>query len=337
MSKSKLVDYTKISPNSSARTGKISKITIHHMAGNLSVEACANEFQNTNRQASSNYGIGTDGRIGLYVDESRRAWTSSNRENDNVAVTIEVANDSREPSWHVSDKALESTIALCVDICQRNGIAKLNFTGDKSGNLTMHKWFASTACPGPYLESKFPYIAQEVNRRLSAASGDSPTTNTPKEEKPVSGAIVGVLYRVQVGAYSKKENAESQLKNITAAGFSDAFIAAVDNTLYRVQIGAFSKKENAEAQLAKVKEAGFSGFVTKLSGETVPAAPVKEIKAGSVVMVKGNAPDYNGNQLASFVYERKHMVKQLDRNRAVIVYNGIVVAAVHVDNLFLVE
>lgn len=335
MSNSKLVDYTKISPNSSARTGKISKITIHHMAGNLSVEACGNVFQTTSRQASSNYGVGTDGRIGLYVDESRRAWTSSNRDNDNVAVTIEVANDGRDPDWHVSDKALESTIALCVDICQRNGIKKLNFTGDKSGNLTMHKWFASTLCPGPYLESKFPYIAEEVNRQLSATSKESATTNTGTTGNAASGAAGGVLYRVQVGAYSKKANADAQLKKVKAAGFSDAFIAVVDGNLYRVQIGAFSEKANAEAQLAKVKKAGFSGFVTKLSGEVVPAAPIKEIKEGSVVMVRGGATDYNGDKLASFVYERKHMVKQISGNRAVIVYNGIVVAAVHKDNLVL--
>jgi len=209
MSNSKLVNYTKISPNSSARTAKIDRITIHHMAGNLSIEACAAVFQNTSRQASSNYGVGTDGRVGLYVDESRRAWTSSNRDNDNRAVTIEVANDGGAPDWHVSDKALEATIALCVDICQRNGIRKLNFTGDKSGNLTMHKWFASTACPGPYLESKFPWIAEEVNRRLGCAE-------VPEEE---------ILYRVQVGAFRVKSNAESLRDRLREAGYDDAFIA----------------------------------------------------------------------------------------------------------------
>ena len=337
MSNSKLVNYTKISPNSSARTGRISKITIHHMAGNLSVESCGKVFETTERQASSNYGVGTDGRIGLYVDESRRAWTSSNRDNDNVAVTIEVANDEIGGNWHVSDKALEATVALCVDICQRNGIAKLNFTGDKSGNLTMHKWFSNTQCPGPYLESKFPYIAEEVNKRLSTAEKEQATTNTPEEEKTESGPTAGVLYRVQVGAYNNKGNAERQLAKIKAAGFADAFIAVVDGTLYRVQIGAYSVKANAEAQLAKVKESGFSGFVTTLSGKTVGSETKKEIKAGSVVMLKGNAPDYNGGSLASFVYERKHMVKELAGDRAVIVYNGIVVAAVHVDSLFLVE
>ena len=152
-----------------ARGAKIDTITIHHMAGNLSVESCAQVFQDTSRQASSNYGVGTDGRIGLYVPENRRAWTSSNAENDHRAVTIEVANDGGAPDWHVSAAALESTVALCVDICKRNGIDRLNYTGTKAGNLTMHRWFAATLCPGPYLASKFQYIADEVNRRLAAA------------------------------------------------------------------------------------------------------------------------------------------------------------------------
>lgn len=167
MSNSKLVSFTRLSPNcNKPRQKKIDTITIHHMAGNGTIEACGAIFADPKRQASSNYGIGTDGRIGLYVDEANRAWTSSSAANDHRAITIEVANDSGAPTWHVSDKALAATIDLCVDICQRNGIKKLNFTGDKSGNLTMHKWFAATNCPGPYLESKFPYIAEEVNRRL---------------------------------------------------------------------------------------------------------------------------------------------------------------------------
>lgn len=171
MSNSSLVDYVKISPNkNSPRKYAISKITIHHMAGNMSVEACGNMFYKVSRQASSNYGIGSDGRVGMYVEEKDRSWCSSSSENDHCAITIEVANDEIGGNWHVSDIALAKLIDLCVDICKRNGIPRLNFTGDKSGNLTMHKWFAATACPGPYLESKFPYIAEEVNKRLSNGS-----------------------------------------------------------------------------------------------------------------------------------------------------------------------
>jgi hypothetical protein len=176
MSNSKLICYTRLSPNcNKPRSHKIDTITIHHMAGNLTVEQCGEVFAPVSRQASSNYGIGSDGRIALYVDEANRSWCSSNAENDHRAVTIEVANDGGEPDWHVSDKALAALIELCADICQRNGIKKLNYTGDKSGNLTMHKWFAATGCPGPYLGGKFPYIAAEVNKRLSAA------TSTPSK------------------------------------------------------------------------------------------------------------------------------------------------------------
>jgi hypothetical protein len=170
MSNSSLVNYVKRSPNCNVpRNHKIDTITIHHMAGNLTVEQCGELFANPAREVSSNYAIGTDGRVALYVDEVNRSWCTSSPENDNRAITIEVANDGGAPDWHVSDKALAKLIDLCVDICKRNGIKKLNYTGDKSGNMTMHKWFAATGCPGPYLGGKFPYIAAEVNKRLAAA------------------------------------------------------------------------------------------------------------------------------------------------------------------------
>ena len=260
MSNSPLVDYTKISPNSSnPRNHKIDTITIHHMAGNLSIEACGAGFADPNRQASSNYGIGTDGRIGMYVEEANRSWCSSNRENDHRAITIEVANDGGAPDWHVSDKALEKTIELCVDICKRNGIAKLNFTGDKTGNLTMHNYFAATTCPGPYLESKFPYIAAEVNKRLGA-----------EQAAPAAPAPSLTLYRVQVGAFTKKAYADRKLQAVKSAGFEDAFLACVDSKIWRVQVGAFAEKANAQKKLAEINAAGFSGFVTVLSGQRVP-------------------------------------------------------------------
>lgn len=172
MSNSPLVDYTLISPNSTnPRNKKISKITIHHMAGKLNVEQCGKVFQPVSRQASSNYAVDSDGKVGMYVEEKNRSWASSSRENDHMAVTIEVANDGGA-NWHVSDKALEKTIDLCVDICKRNDIKELVFTGDKTGNLTMHRYFANTNCPGLYLESKFPYIASEVNKRLKEKEED---------------------------------------------------------------------------------------------------------------------------------------------------------------------
>jgi len=171
MSNSALVNHTQISPNSNnPRNQPISVITIHHMAGNLSVETCGNVFAPASRQASSNYGIDSAGRVGMYVEEKNRSWCSSSPANDNKAITIEVANDQIGGNWHVSDKALAKLIELCADICKRNGIASLNYTGNSGGNLTRHNMFASTSCPGPYLQSKFPYIAAEVNKRLQVTA-----------------------------------------------------------------------------------------------------------------------------------------------------------------------
>lgn len=165
MSNSPMVDFVLISPHkNSPRNNSIKKITIHHMAGNMTVEACGRLFQS--RQASSNYGIDNYGRVGMYVEEKDRSWCSASPSNDHQAITIECANDGGEPNWHVSDTVLNKLVDLCVDICERNGIPELIYTGDTDGNLTRHNMFCNTACPGPYLQSKFPWIAEQVNARL---------------------------------------------------------------------------------------------------------------------------------------------------------------------------
>ena len=183
MSNSGLVDHVRISPNSTnPRNHKIDKITIHHMAGVGSAESCGAIFADPARQASSNYGIGNDGSVGLYVEEKNRSWCSSNRDNDQRAVTIEVSNSSTGGNWPVSDKAYAKLIDLCVDICQRNGIDKLVFTGDATGNLTLHNFFAATLCPGPYLEERMPDIAAKVNARLGHEEVKQEVKEEVKEE-----------------------------------------------------------------------------------------------------------------------------------------------------------
>jgi len=166
-SNSNMRTHTRISPNKSCPRGSsISKITIHHVAGVMTVESIGNWFATTSTKASSNYGVDSDGHIGLYVEEKDRAWTSSNSANDNVAVTIEVSNNAIGGNWPISDKALQATIDLCVDICRRNGIPALIYTGDAAGTLTLHKFFTATVCPGRYLEGKMSTIATTVTNRL---------------------------------------------------------------------------------------------------------------------------------------------------------------------------
>lgn len=166
---------------SKGRSGQIiNKITIHHMAGRLTAAQCGAVFAQKGKNASTNYGVGYDGSIGLYVDENNRSWASSSPSNDNQAVTIEVSNDGGTPDWHVSDIALNKTIDLVADICKRNGIKQLNYTGNTAGNLTRHNMFTSTSCPGPYLQSQFPYIAEQVNKMLK---GETKMPTETKEQQ----------------------------------------------------------------------------------------------------------------------------------------------------------
>jgi len=322
MSNSPLVNHTRISPNSTnPRRDKIKKITIHHVAGNLSVEAVGNIFAPASRKASSNYGVDNQGRVGMYVEEKNRAWTSSNAANDDQAVTIEVANIGGAPDWKVSDVALEKTIELCVDICKRNGIEKLIYTGDASGNLTRHNMFAATTCPGAYLQSKFPYITDEVNKRL----------NAPKEE-PASKDLL----RVQTGAFKNRSNADRLAVELKGKGF-DTYIVQADG-LFKVQVGAYSVKSNADAMAARLKAAGYDTYITTQGGTSAgqpSAPPVAAIKVGSKVRVKQGAKTFTGGNLASFVYNNVYDVIQVQGDRVVIGQGKAITAAVHKDDLIL--
>lgn len=169
---------------------KICKITPHHMAGRLSAQRCGELFQNPNRQASSNYGIGYDGEIACYVDEENRAWTSSNRANDCQAITIEVSNSSTGGDWLIPDAAWNSLVNLCVDICKRYGF-RLTYDGTPNGSLTRHNMFANTNCPGPYLQGRFPELVQVVNSRLDGGNKPEPVNNEKSVEELARAVIRG--------------------------------------------------------------------------------------------------------------------------------------------------
>ena len=187
---SKLVNYTRISPNRSVnRNHKIDTISIHCVVGQCSVETLGSIFASTSKEASSNYGIGYDGRIGMYVEEKDRSWCTSSASNDNRAITIEVASDTYHP-YKINNAAYKSLIKLLVDICKRNSIKKLVWSTNKSErmnhlngcNMTVHRDYANKSCPGDYLYNLHGQIAKEVNAQLGSG-----TSSTPKK----------TLYRVR--------------------------------------------------------------------------------------------------------------------------------------------
>ncbi len=178
---SSMVVYTKLSPNHSGqRTHSIDRITPHCVVGQCSVETLGSIFEPTSRQASSNYGIGADGRVGMYVEEKNRSWCSSSNANDQRAVTIECASDTTEP-YAFRDVVYQTLIKLCVDICKRNGKKKLLWLGDKDTTLaytpkademvlTVHRWFANKSCPGNWMYARMGDLASKVTAELGGAA-----------------------------------------------------------------------------------------------------------------------------------------------------------------------
>ncbi len=202
MSNSNLVNLVSYSPNHSGRRqNPITKIAIHHTAGVLTAAGIGSVFKSTSRQASCNYGVGSDGKIVLVVDECNRAWTTSSSWCDNRAVTIETSNSQYGGNWPVSDFVLNRLIDLVTDICRRNNIYPCTYTGGKDGVLQMHRWYAQTSCPGPYLGSKFTYIANEVNKRLRGGKSTSTSSN---------------LYRVRK-SWGDSKSQKGAFKNLNSA------------------------------------------------------------------------------------------------------------------------
>lgn len=219
MSNSSLVVYTNLSPNNSGtRNHVIDTISIHCTAViNATIESIADYFAKPSAKASSNYIIGSDGRIALSVEEANRSWCTSSSSNDNRAITIEVMNSGgSDEGWPVSDKAYSVLLDLLTDICKRNEIKQLLWQADKTligqvdkQNMTVHRWFANKACPGDYLYNKHSEIAAEVNKRLSEED-----TMTGEE---IYKALNEYLNGLSTSDYAK----ESSKKGVTSGLFSD--------------------------------------------------------------------------------------------------------------------
>lgn len=314
MSNSGLVVYTKLSPNHSGqRTHSIDRITPHCVVGQLSCESICGCFTSPEREASCNYGIGTDGRISLCVEEKNCSWCSSSNANDQRAVTIECSSDKTAP-YAMTDAVYAALIDLCTDICKRNGKSKLLWFGDKNKTLayepkademiiTVHRWFANKSCPGDWLYNRLGDLATKVTSRLGGGS-----------QQPS-----GTLYRVQTGAYKQKANADAQLAKVKAAGFDTYMVQA--GGYYKIQVGAYSKKANADAMAAKLKAAGFDTYITTEQGKAVSSSgsAAASLVVGDKVKLTSNAPVYGSSKkFSSWVYSSTLYVREISGSRIVI-------------------
>jgi hypothetical protein len=235
----------------------------------------------------------------MYVEEKDRSWCSSSKSNDHRAITIECASDTEHP-YSINDKVYAALINLCVDICQRNNIKELKWKADKSligqpdkQNLTVHRWFSTTACPGDYIYNRLGQIAKDVNGRLN-----KPTTK--------------VLYRVQVGAYSKKAYAKIQALKLKVRGFESYIEKSGD--LYKVQVGAYTVKTNAENMAKKLKASGFEVLISTKTSKTSDPSPKQSIDeiAREVILGKWGNGQERKDRLTAAGYDYSTVQKRVD-------------------------
>ena len=300
MTYSPLTSLAIMSPNhSGSRYNSISKITIHHMAGNLSIETCGNVFLNPNRQASSNYGIGSDGRIACYVDEENHPWTSANWDNDDRAITIEVANSETGGDWPISQAAYASLIRLCADICNRYGIYPY-YDGTPSATLTEHCMFVATNCPGPTIHSMQVNHVIENDIRTAMAGG----AVTPQPTPAVSGDVEDLALRAIAGEFGNGDARRAALGSMYEAvqsrinemygGIQSIPTYSLDDVARRVITGEFG---NGQDRINSLAAAGYDNVAVQqrvneiLQGVT--SSPQDDLSSIAEAVYRG---DYGNGQ-----------------------------------------
>ena len=285
MTVSSLASHSVISPNAYyPRAYEITRITPHHTAFVGSADQIAACFASTSRQASCNYAIGNDGEIVCVVQEQNAAWTSANWDNDNRSITVEISDCDYD--WNISDEALNAYIDLCVDLIQRYpGLGgSYDYTGDLDGNITFHRWFASTACPGPYLGSDAvqDYIQGEVNRRLHGGGEDDEVK--PEDIQSIVNAITfigepfngeGMYYKAHVASIGwQSAIRDGQIAGTTGQGLGIEAIEFMPSKDVNLKVSAYLRDIGW-----KDYEIGPEGGIVGTTGESRPIEAIK-IHAG---------------------------------------------------------
>ena len=155
-----------------------------------------------------------DGSIATYqtLPWNHRGWHAGDSAND-THIGFEICEDNlSDPSYFAA--VYKEAAELCAFLCKAYSMTEKNIIchseGYKLGIASNHgdvmHWFPKH---GKSMDS----FRAEVGRLLKAQASKTSQTADPKK-----------LYRIQVGAYSVKANAEAMLAKVKAAGFKDAFI-----------------------------------------------------------------------------------------------------------------
>lgn len=277
-------NYTK------GRSKKITEICIHHMAGVLTAKQCGAIFQRKGRKGSSNYGIGKNGEIAVYVNESDTAWCNSNWESNCRSVSIETSNSKNGGDWLVSDKVLNSLIKLVADIAKRNNMGKLV----KGKNVTWHSMYVATNCPGKYLMSKFDYIVAEANKINGIGTSTSKPTTTTSSKK-------GTL-TVNPGTWNVRKGAGTNYAVVKVVkGGTKLNYYGASNSWYKVDGGYISPKAVKVNSTSTTKTTSSKPKVTYLANKKYKGSSIvdalNQIKVNSSFSYRKKLANKNGIKL----------------------------------------
>ena len=319
MSNSSLVSYTKISPNrTSPRNRTIDTITIHCVVGQCSVETLGNIFAPADRNASSNYGVGKDGKIGMYCEEKDRSWCTSSGANDNRAITIEVASDAKEP-YAVNDTAYAALIKLVADICKRNGIKKLVWSTNKNDrmnhlngcNMTVHRDYANKSCPGTYLYERHGDIAAKVNAQLGVTTVEEDTPVV----KPTSIAVGDIVTFTGTTNYSSSNSTK-----VVSCKPGKAKVTATYNGKHPYHLIRVSGGTSNVYGWVDAKD------IWELSGSTAAIA------VGTTVTITGTKYA-TGQTIPVWVKQKTHVVSRINGTKALLGANGGICSWVYLTDI----
>src|SRR5690625_52332 len=173
--------------------------------------------------------------------------------------------------------------------------------------------FGDHAADRNRLNKKWKKYAEAVVRAFCEHIGNkyvAPGGNSTKPSQPS-----GKLYKVQIGAYKNKANADRQSKRAKDKGFDTYTLH--EKGLYKIQIGAYSKLENAQKQANKAHKAGFDVYIEGAGQrKPAPAPKPKEFKAGQKVKIKQSAKKYSRANVTipARVKSKRYTIQQVAKN-----------------------
>lgn len=221
-------------------------ITVHNTANtnkgaNAEMHARYQHNGSGGRQASWHYTV-DDTEIWQTLEDNQQGWHAGDGSgNGNTqSIGIEIC----ENSDGNFERAVENAQWLIRTLMNTNNISL--------SNVVTHKHWSGKECPRKLLP--------RWNEFKNGIDQGSPN----------------ILYKVQIGAFSKRENAEQLANQANAKGF-DTFIVN-EGGLYKVQIGAFGKRSNAEALADRARKAGFDVYIVQ-EGSTSGTSNQKNLKS----------------------------------------------------------